>query len=82
MTYRSNYEIQGKFYFFDSDEHLRREWKQQAKMNIRQPTFLEGILLKSMDHESKYLTRVAIEKTSCLSSNFVCPMYQLYTLLD
>lgn len=54
MTYRSNYEIQGKFYFYDSDEQLRREWKQRAKMNIKQHTFLEGILLKSMDHESKY----------------------------
>ena len=54
MTYRSNYEIQGQFHFFDSDEHLRREWKQRAKMNIKQQTFLEGILLKSLDHESKF----------------------------
>ena len=53
MNFRSNYEIQGKFYFYDSDEQLRHEWKQRAKMNIKQPTFLEGILLKSMDHESK-----------------------------
>ena len=54
MTYSSNYETQGKFYFFDSEEHLRREWKQRAKMNIKQQTFLEGILLKSLDHESKF----------------------------
>ena len=54
MNFRSNYEIQGKFYFYDSDEQLKHEWKQKAKMNIKQSTFLEGILLKSMDHESKY----------------------------
>ena len=54
MTYRSNYEIQGKINFFDSDEHLRREWKHRAKMNIKQQIFLEGILLKSLDHESKF----------------------------
>lgn len=49
MTYRSNYEIQARFTFYDNEEQLRRDWKQNARMNIRQSTFLEGILLKALD---------------------------------
>ena len=56
LTYLSNNKIQGKFRFFDNEEHLRRDWKQHARANIRQKTFLEGILLKSLDHESEFLT--------------------------
>lgn len=55
MTYRSNHEIQGRFRFYDNEDHLRRDWKQHARANIRQKTFLEGILLKSLDPESKSL---------------------------
>jgi hypothetical protein len=51
----SNNKIQGKFRFFDNEEQLRREWKLHARANIRQRTFLEGILLKSLDHESESL---------------------------
>ena len=53
MSYRSSHEIQGRFRFYDNEEHLQRDWKQHARANIRQPTFLEGILLKSLDHERK-----------------------------
>ena len=54
MSYQSSYEIQGRFRFYDNEEHLQREWKQHARANIRQPTFLEGILLKSLDYERKH----------------------------
>ncbi|XP_053396846.1 uncharacterized protein LOC123552794 isoform X2 [Mercenaria mercenaria] len=54
MTYRSSHEIQGRFRFFDNEAHLRRDWKQHARANIRQKTFLEGILLKSLDPENPF----------------------------
>lgn len=53
MTYRSNHEIQGRFRFYDNETHLQRDWKQHARANIRQTTFLEGILLKALDPDSK-----------------------------
>ncbi|KAL4232612.1 hypothetical protein ACF0H5_007302 [Mactra antiquata] len=54
MTYRSNHEIQGKFRFYDNEAQLRRDWKQHARANIRQKTFLEGILLKSLDPDNPF----------------------------
>jgi len=60
MSYRSSYEIQGRFRFYDNEEHLQREWTQHARANIRQPTFLEGILLKSLDYERKHVIQLYI----------------------
>ncbi|KAH3735806.1 hypothetical protein DPMN_042364 [Dreissena polymorpha] len=54
MSYRSSHEIQGRFRFYDNEEHLQRDWKQHARANIRQPTFLEGILLKALDPDHPF----------------------------
>jgi hypothetical protein len=70
MTYKSNYDIQGSFKFFDNEEHLRREWKQHARANIRLKTFLEGILLRSLDPGSKCVLMIcfffSFYQTKCL----------------
>ena len=55
MTLRNNYEIQGKFKFYETDDQLRKEWKPNARSNIKYATFLEGVLLKSLDTNSKSL---------------------------
>ena len=54
MSYRSSYEIQGRFQLYENEEQLRRDWKANARSNIKQTTFLEGILLKALDSSSKY----------------------------
>jgi len=53
MTYMSTREIQGRFRFYYSESDLQRDWKHHARANTRQSTFLEGILLKAIDPNSK-----------------------------
>ncbi|XP_052807723.1 uncharacterized protein LOC128236694 isoform X4 [Mya arenaria] len=57
MTYRSSYNIQGRFRFYADEDHLSRQWRLHALANIRQPTFLEGFLLKALhsDHPFQYV---------------------------
>lgn len=50
----SQYSIQAKFHFYSDEESLKKGWKEEAKSNIKQTTFLEGILLKSLDDECEY----------------------------
>ena len=80
MTYKSNYEIQGRFKFFDNEEQLRRDWKQHARANIRQKTFLEGILLKSLDPDSKFLHSFDID--FCLRKCFIVNYVEILCLRD
>jgi hypothetical protein len=53
MIFQSNYEIQLRFKLINNEEHLRCKWKQHARENIRLKTFVEEILFKSIDDESK-----------------------------
>jgi hypothetical protein len=77
----SNNKIQGKFRFFDNEEQLRREWKLHACANIRQRTFLEGILLKSLDHESESLTKIFFFMLRCFMFFFFVIVVSLWDAL-
>jgi hypothetical protein len=43
------YNVQARFKFYVNEETLLREWKSSAKSNTHLTTFLEGILLKSLE---------------------------------
>lgn len=55
MMSKPSFTVQAKFKFYTDEESLAREWKHAAKCNASQITFLEGILLKTLDHTCKYL---------------------------
>lgn len=48
------YNVQARFKFYTSEDNLIKEWKSSAKSNTHQTTFLEGILLKSLEKNGRY----------------------------
>lgn len=48
------YNVQARFKFYTSEDNLSKEWKSSAKSNTHQTTFLEGILLKSLEKNGRY----------------------------
>ncbi|XP_060072896.1 uncharacterized protein LOC132552720 [Ylistrum balloti] len=52
---KPSFAVQAKFKFYTDEESLAGEWKHAAKCNASQITFLEGILLKTLDHNSPFL---------------------------
>jgi len=65
---KPSFSVQAKFKFYTDDETLAKEWKHSAKINASQTTFLEGMLLKKLDTDCKYILLF-------LSSQFV--IYQI-----
>lgn len=48
------YNVQARFKFYTSEDNLSKEWKSSAKSNTHQTTFLEGILLKSLEKNAQF----------------------------
>lgn len=49
MSLPLSFNVQAKFKFYCDEESMVKDWKQAAKYNASQATFLEGMLLKNVD---------------------------------
>ena len=41
--------IQAKIHMYADEDTLRRDWRAKAQGNTKHPSFLEGMLLKSLE---------------------------------
>ena len=55
MSLPLSFNVQAKFKFYSGEEAMTKDWKQAAKYNASQATFLEGMLLKNVDPGGKYI---------------------------
>lgn len=58
MSLPLSFNVQAKFKFYRDEESMVKDWKQAAKYNASQATFLEGMLLKNVDPGGELLTSV------------------------
>lgn len=49
MSLPLSFNVQAKFKFYVDEESMAKDWKQAAKYNASQATFLEGMLLRNVD---------------------------------
>ncbi|KAJ8315359.1 hypothetical protein KUTeg_007509 [Tegillarca granosa] len=55
MSVKASFSVQAKFQFYKDEESFVVGWRDTARSNVNHKTFLEGILLKSVDSPYPYV---------------------------